>query len=170
MALLTLCLRRRNVSQYVLLSTLGLDSSRSSSTLTHSVRPLWPRRSTPSSSTRLGSSWRTKQRSSPQLSSSLRLAIFNAILLAAALSSLSLRIPTTQVDIVFSLSYLRAHVVSHDIGMMAAAYVAGLQSKGVAATIKHFTANDQEHERTAAESVMSDRALREIYLYPYALI
>lgn len=51
-------------------------------------------------------------------------------------------------------------------GSLAAAYVNGLQSQGVAATIKHFVANDQEHERTAAESVMSDRALREIYLYP----
>jgi len=33
--------------------------------------------------------------------------------------------------------------------------------------IKHFVANDQEDERTAAESVMTDRALREVYLYPY---
>ena len=49
---------------------------------------------------------------------------------------------------------------------MTAAYVNGLQSKGVAAAIKHFVGNDQEHERTAAESVMSDRALREVYLYP----
>ena len=55
-------------------------------------------------------------------------------------------------------------------GMMAAAYVNGLQSQGVAATIKHFVGNDQEHERTAAESVLSDRALREIYLYPYVII
>ncbi|CDO74858.1 hypothetical protein BN946_scf185004.g8 [Trametes cinnabarina] len=53
---------------------------------------------------------------------------------------------------------------------MAAAYVNGLQSQGVASTIKHFVGNDQEHERTAAESVMSDRALREIYLYPYGRI
>lgn len=57
----------------------------------------------------------------------------------------------------------------HLSGILSAAYVAGLQSKGVAATIKHFVGNDQEHERTAAESVMSDRALREIYLYPFML-
>ncbi|KAK0240437.1 glycoside hydrolase family 3 protein [Armillaria nabsnona] len=57
----------------------------------------------------------------------------------------------------------------HLSGMMASAYVNGLQSEGVAATIKHFVANDQEHERTAADSIMSDRALREIYLYPFML-
>ncbi|KAH9857719.1 glycoside hydrolase family 3 protein [Lenzites betulinus] len=57
----------------------------------------------------------------------------------------------------------------HLSGNMAAAYVNGLQSQGVASTIKHFVANDQEHERTAAESVLSDRALREIYLYPFML-
>ncbi|KAI0373363.1 glycoside hydrolase family 3 protein [Pilatotrama ljubarskyi] len=57
----------------------------------------------------------------------------------------------------------------HLSGAMSAAYVNGLQSQGVASTIKHFVANDQEHERTAAESVMSDRALREVYLYPFML-
>lgn len=45
----------------------------------------------------------------------------------------------------------------------------GLQSRGVAATIKHFVANDLEGERTATNSVISDRALREVYLYPYDL-
>ncbi|KIK63846.1 glycoside hydrolase family 3 protein [Collybiopsis luxurians FD-317 M1] len=54
-------------------------------------------------------------------------------------------------------------------GMMAAAYVNGLQSQGVSAAIKHFVGNDQEHERTAAESIMSDRAFREVYLYPFML-
>jgi beta-glucosidase len=52
------------------------------------------------------------------------------------------------------------------VGIMASAYVDGLQSEGVAAAIKHFVANDQEHKRTVADSVMSERALREIYLYP----
>ncbi|KAG5635550.1 hypothetical protein H0H81_010897 [Sphagnurus paluster] len=54
-------------------------------------------------------------------------------------------------------------------GILAAAYINGLQSEGVSATIKHFVANDQEHERTAADSVISPRALREIYLYPFML-
>ncbi|KAJ7273446.1 glycoside hydrolase family 3 protein [Mycena haematopus] len=57
----------------------------------------------------------------------------------------------------------------HLSGTMAAAYVKGLQAEGVSATIKHFVANDQEHERIAADSVVSDRALREIYLYPFML-
>ncbi|KAJ3843726.1 glycoside hydrolase family 3 protein [Lentinula raphanica] len=54
-------------------------------------------------------------------------------------------------------------------GMMASSYVNGLQSQGVSAAIKHFVGNDQEHERTAADSVMSERALREVYLYPFML-
>lgn len=67
-----------------------------------------------------------------------------------------------------------AHVCDFDLtfplfsGILAAAYVEGLQSQRVAATIKHFVANDQEHERTAVDSVVSERALREIYLYPCA--
>jgi beta-glucosidase len=52
----------------------------------------------------------------------------------------------------------------HLSGMMASAYVNGLQANGVAATIKHLVGNDQEHERVAADSVVSERALREVYL------
>ncbi|KAG6910876.1 hypothetical protein DXG01_006559 [Tephrocybe rancida] len=62
------------------------------------------------------------------------------------------------------------HLSGKSICILAAAYVNGLQSEGVSATIKHLVANDQEHERTAAESVISPRALREIYLYPYGRI
>lgn len=52
---------------------------------------------------------------------------------------------------------------------MAAATVNGIQSTGVAATIKHFVANDQEHERQACNSIVTQRALREIYLMPFQI-
>lgn len=54
-------------------------------------------------------------------------------------------------------------------GLTAAALINGIQSEGVVATIKHFVANDQEHERRRVSSVVSDRALREIYLLPFQL-
>ncbi|KAL8293753.1 hypothetical protein RQP46_000454 [Phenoliferia psychrophenolica] len=54
-------------------------------------------------------------------------------------------------------------------GMVSAAYIAGLQSKNVSACMKHFVANDQEFERFSADSVVSQRALREIYLEPFRL-
>ena len=59
-------------------------------------------------------------------------------------------------------------LIHYTSGIIAAAYVNGLQANGISATIKHFVGNDQEHERTAANSIISDRALREIYLYPCA--
>ncbi|KAG9046685.1 hypothetical protein FS837_003838 [Tulasnella sp. UAMH 9824] len=57
------------------------------------------------------------------------------------------------------------HLSAH----MAAAYTNGLQASGIGACIKHFVANEEEDERFSSDSVMSDRALREIYLYPFML-
>lgn len=54
-------------------------------------------------------------------------------------------------------------------GNLAAASIKGIQSTGVAATLKHLVCNDQEHERTAMNSIVSQRALREIYLMPFQL-
>ncbi|KAK5126087.1 hypothetical protein LTR85_011442 [Meristemomyces frigidus] len=54
-------------------------------------------------------------------------------------------------------------------GLGAASLTNGIQSTGVVATIKHFITNDQEHERTAVDSVVTERALREIYLLPFQL-
>ena len=54
-------------------------------------------------------------------------------------------------------------------GYLAAAYVQGVQSQGVAATIKHFVANDQEHDRNHLSSDVDERTLREIYLKPFEI-
>ena len=54
-------------------------------------------------------------------------------------------------------------------GRLAAAYVRGVQSAGVFATVKHFVGNEAEYERNSMSSVVDDRSLRELYLVPFEL-
>lgn len=49
-------------------------------------------------------------------------------------------------------------------GVLAAALVAGIQSRGVGACPKHFAANNQEHDRMRVSADVDSRPLREIYL------
>ncbi|EIM87989.1 beta-glucosidase [Stereum hirsutum FP-91666 SS1] len=54
-------------------------------------------------------------------------------------------------------------------GLIAAAYVRGVQKGGIGVAIKHFVCNDKENDRMGYDSILSERALREIYLMPFML-
>lgn len=50
---------------------------------------------------------------------------------------------------------------------MAVAYIRGLQSQGIGATVKHYAGNESEFERTSISTEVDERTLREIYLPPF---
>ena len=54
-------------------------------------------------------------------------------------------------------------------GRLAAAYVKGLQDKGIGACLKHLVANESETVRNYMDSVVSEAALREVYLLPFEI-
>ncbi|KAJ5532028.1 hypothetical protein N7494_008580 [Penicillium frequentans] len=54
-------------------------------------------------------------------------------------------------------------------GSLAASYCLGVQTENVIPTPKHLVCNDQEHERVAVSALVTERALREIYLLPFQL-
>lgn len=54
-------------------------------------------------------------------------------------------------------------------GQLSTAFVKGLQSKGVGASVKHFAMNNQEYRRMSIESIVDERTLREIYLSAFEM-
>jgi beta-glucosidase len=58
----------------------------------------------------------------------------------------------------------------HLSGALAASMILGCESTGVISAVKHFVGNDQEHERRAVDCLITQRALREVYLRPFQIV
>jgi beta-glucosidase len=56
------------------------------------------------------------------------------------------------------------------LGTLGAAFINGCQSEGIAATPKHFVANEAENRRKFLTAQIDEQTLREIYLLPFQLI
>ena len=54
-------------------------------------------------------------------------------------------------------------------GTLGSEYCKGVHDENILTVPKHYVCNDQEHERMAVNSIVTDRALREIYLVPFML-
>lgn len=54
-------------------------------------------------------------------------------------------------------------------GSLASSYCRGVKRENIIPTPKHLVCNDQEHERVAVSAIVTERALREIYLLPFQL-
>ena len=52
-------------------------------------------------------------------------------------------------------------------GQLGAAYITGVQKKGIGACLKHFACNSQEYFRMTSDSVIDERTLRELYLMAF---
>ena len=55
-------------------------------------------------------------------------------------------------------------------GKIAASYVKGIQSNGIASCIKHYACNNQEERRLTSNSVLDERTLREIYITAFEIV
>ena len=54
-------------------------------------------------------------------------------------------------------------------GVLAGRFCRGVQEQGIIATLKHFVCNDQEQGIFSMDCILTQRALREIYLRPFML-
>ena len=54
-------------------------------------------------------------------------------------------------------------------GELAASYINAVQNEGIGTSLKHFAANNTETKRMASDSLVDERALREIYLKPFEI-